>query len=226
MKRARLLIVDDHSLLREGLVSLINAQPDMAVVGQAEDGLEALTLARNLRPDLIVMDINMPISDGLEATHLIRAEIPDTAILILTVEEDDANLFEAIKDGAIGYVTKNITADGLLAGLRGALAVEAVLPPKLAKRVLAEFASMASQQPAREEPFSQLTLRERVVLEYLVVGASNKEISEGLSISLYTTKSHVRSILSKLQVASRLEAARIALKQGLVRGDPHDQDRR
>jgi DNA-binding NarL/FixJ family response regulator len=116
---ARILLVDDHELFREGLAGLINAQPDMAVVGQAGDGLEALTLARDLQPDLIVMDINMPICDGLEATRLIRADLPETRIIILTVHDEDEKLFEAIKAGANGYMLKDTNSAEFLQGVRG-----------------------------------------------------------------------------------------------------------
>ena len=140
MTRARILLADDHDLFREGLAGLINAQPDLEVAGQAGDGLEALTLARDLKPDLIVMDINMPICDGLEATRLIRSEWPDARIVILTVHDEDEKLFEAIKAGAQGYMLKSLHSADFLRGVRSALNGEAVLPPQLAARLLKEFA--------------------------------------------------------------------------------------
>lgn len=221
MNKSRIIIADDHDLFRDGLASLINAQPDLEVVGRAEDGLEVFSLARELEPDLIIMDINMPISDGLEATRLIRSELPDISILILTVHEEETKLFEAIKSGAIGYMLKNTQSDQFLSGIYSALDGEAVLPPVLARRVLEEFALMASRKAphAGEDTTPILTAREKEVLQLITAGATNKEISTQLSISLYTTKSHVRNILSKLQVASRKQAVQVALKEGIVRND-------
>jgi DNA-binding NarL/FixJ family response regulator len=215
----RLLLADDHDLFREGLTSLINAEPDLEVAGQAVDGLEALELARRLRPDLMVMDINMPLCDGLEATRLICAGWPEARILILSVHDEDQKLFEAIKSGAIGYVLKNTSAADFLRALRAALAGEAPLAPRLAGRLLDEFARLANQ-PASGKPSaapSPLTTREREVLELIAGGAADKEIAARLALSLHTVKTHVRSILSKLHAANRRQAADLAAREGWVR---------
>ncbi|MFO7541023.1 MAG: response regulator transcription factor [Chloroflexota bacterium] len=215
---ARILLVDDHELFREGLAGLINAQPDMAVVGQAGDGLEALTLARDLQPDLIVMDINMPICDGLEATRLIRADLPEILIIILTVHDEDEKLFEAIKAGANGYMLKDTNSADFLRGIRSGLAGEAALPPKLATSLLEEFSRLANQPTAGlpdDEP-ADLTPRELEVLNLIATGATNQEISDKLAISLHTTKSHVRNILGKLHAVNRRQAARLATRHGLL----------
>jgi len=215
MTRTRLLLADDHDLFREGLAGLINAQPDLEVVGQASDGLEALTLARDLHPDLIAMDINMPMCDGLEATRLIRAEWPEICILILTVHDEDEKLFEAIKAGASGYMLKNVGSADFLRGVRSILAGEAVLPPKLAARLVSEFARLANR-PAPESPPSgihDLTPRERETLNLIAAGATDKEIAAQLTLSLHTVKSHVRSILAKLHAANRRQAARLAARE-------------
>lgn len=218
MTRARILLADDHDLFREGLAGLINAQPELVVVGQAGDGLEAFTLARELRPDLIVMDIKMPVCDGLEATRLIRDEWPEARIVILTVHDEDEKLFEAIKAGAHGYMLKNMKSADFLSGVRRALAGEAALPPKLASRLIDEYARLV-KRPAPEPPPSEppdLTPREREVLDLIATGATNKEIAVELSLSLHTVKCHVRSILSKLHAANRRQAARLALQfQGM-----------
>jgi DNA-binding NarL/FixJ family response regulator len=214
---ARILLADDHELFREGLARLVDARSDFEVVGQANDGLEALTLARQLKPDLIVMDIRMPISDGLEATRLIHTALPEVRILMLTVQEDDDSLFEAIKAGASGYMLKNTDSEGFVRGINDVLSGEAVLPPRLATRLLQEFARLA-EGPAVEEEYD-LTPREREVLELVAGGATDKEIAAEFSLSVYTVKSHVRSILNKLHVANRREAAGLALKKGLVAGD-------
>jgi len=209
---ARVLIADDHDLFREGLAGLISAQADLDVVGQATDGLEALQLARDLRPDLIVIDIKMPICDGLEATRLIRAESPEARIVVLTVHDEDEKLYEAMRAGACGYILKDTTSTEFLAGIRGALAGEAALSPKLAARLLKEFARLARQAvpgaPAASS--SDLTPRERQVLGFVAAGATDKEISAQLSLSLHTVKTHVRSILSKLHAANRRQAVKLA----------------
>lgn len=226
MKKSRILIADDHDLFRDGVASMINAQPNLEVVGRAEDGLEVFSLARELEPDLIIMDVNMPISDGLEATRLIHNAYPQISILILTVHEEEEKLFEAIKAGAIGYMLKNSNSDDFLDGIRRAIDGEAVLPPMLARQLLEEFAILASRPKSTpdEDTMPLLTSREREVLELIMADATNKEISERLSISLYTTKSHVRNILSKLQVASRKQAARVALRDGLISNNTSSSD--
>ena len=215
MTRARILLADDHDLFREGLAGLIDAQPDLAVVGQGADGLEALALARDLRPDLIVIDIKMPVCDGLEATRLIRAEWPEARIVILTVHDEDAKLFEAIKAGASGYLLKDTNSADFLRGVRGALAGEAALPPKLAARLIDEFARLAklAVPDSSSTSSSDLTPREREVLNLIATGATDKDISAQLSLSLHTVKSHVRSILSKLHAANRRQAAKLAAQQ-------------
>ena len=215
--KTRILLADDHNLLREGLAGIISSQADMQVVGQAEDGLEAVVKARSLRPDLILMDIQMPGCDGLEATRLIKHELPDTIVVILTVRDDEDKLFEAIRSGAQGYLLKNIASAEMLEMLRGALRGEAAISPGLAGKMLAEFrrlSQLANGQVAEET--SDLTSREMQVLSLVAQGRSDKEIGERLSISLYTVKSHLRSILSKLQVSNRRQAAREAKRSGLV----------
>jgi DNA-binding NarL/FixJ family response regulator len=214
MSRARLILADDHDLFREGLAGLINAQPDLEVAGQAGDGLEALTLARDVKPDLIVMDINMPICDGLEATRLIRAEWPEARIVILTVHDEDEKLFEAIKAGAQGYMLKSLHSADFLRGVRSALSGEAVLPPQLAARLLTEFARLSAQPTTAlpesgGEPFG-LTAREQEVLDLIATGATDKDIAAQLALSLHTVKSHVRNILSKTHAINRRQAAKLA----------------
>jgi DNA-binding NarL/FixJ family response regulator len=217
MTRARILLADDHALFREGLAGLLNAQPDLEVVGQASDGLESLELARDLQPDLIVMDIKMPVCDGLEATRLIRAALPTVRMLMLTIHDEDEKLFEAIKAGASGYLLKNTTSADFLRGVRSVLAGEAALPPRLAARLLDEFARLARQPTPAAELDVDLTLREGEVLHLIAAGATDREIAAQLSLSLHTVKSHVRNILSKLHAVNRRQAARLAARQGLIR---------
>lgn len=215
---ARILIAEDHALFRHGLATLLNDQPDLDVVGQASDGLEAVQLARELNVDLVVMDINMPISDGLEATRLIHQILPDVKIMVLTINEKEKMLFEAIKAGAGGYMLKSADADEVLEGVRQMLAGQAVLPPQLAAQLLQEFGRMARQTPEPATPQQDfgLTDREMEVLQFIATGDTDKEIARKLDISPYTVKSHVRKILSKLHAANRWEAARRARKENLL----------
>ncbi len=223
MTGARILLADDHDLFRAGLAGLIEAQPDLEVVGQAEDGLEALSLARELKPDLIVMDIKMPVCDGLEATRLIRTEMPDARIVMLTVHDEDEKLFDAIKAGASGYILKDTNSTDFLHSLRRALAGDAVLPPKLAVRLLAEFVRLAQHETpiAQPDSGSDLTPREHEVLNLIASGATDKEIAAQLSLSLHTVKSHVHSILSKLHAINRRHAANLAGQQGRTKPTRH-----
>ena len=216
MTRARILLADDHDLFREGLAGLINAQADLEVAGQAGDGLEALALACDLKPELIIMDINMPICDGLEATRLIRAEWAEACIVMLTVHDEDEKLFEAIKSGAQGYMLKSLHSAEFLRGVRSALNGEAVLPPKLAGHLLTEFARLA-QRPAgvvaSPAEADVLTAREQEVLDLIATGATDKVIAEKLSLSLHTVKSHVRNILSKTHAVNRRHAAKLITRK-------------
>ena len=217
MKKTTVLLADDHDLFREGLAGIIDAQPDMEVVGEASDGLEAIVKASQLSPDLILMDIQMPGCDGLEATRKIKKELPDTTIVVLTVRDENEKLFEAVKNGAQGYLLKNIRSRDMLEMLRAALRGEAAISPRLAGRMLEEFRRLSHLAPAEaDEELISLTPREQEVLSLVATGASDKEISVALVISLHTVKSHMRNILSKLQVNSRREAARLAKHKGLL----------
>lgn len=219
--RARILLADDHELFREGLAGLINAQPDLEVVAEAGDGLEALTLARKLQPDLVVMDIKMPICDGLEATRLIRAEVTTARIVMLTVHDEDTKLFEAVKAGAHGYMLKNTNATRFLQGIHDALAGEAVLPPKLAAGLLDEFSRLSkrvSASPAGEDA-PVLSPREQELLNLIATDASDKEIAATMSISVHTVKSHVRNILAKFHAVNRHHAVELAAQRGLLNLD-------
>lgn len=223
MSRRRLILADDHELFRAGLAGLIDGQPDLTVMGQAGDGFEALQLARQLRPDLIVMDITMPVCNGLEATRLIRGTpgLADVRIVMLTIHDEDEKLFEAIKAGANGYLLKNTNSVDFLRGVRAALAGEAILPPKLAMRLMDEFSRMATRPRQDDAPMGDtegeaLTGREREVLERVAANASDREIAEQLSLSIHTVKSHIRNILAKLHAANRHAAVNQARRQGLM----------
>lgn len=216
MEQVRVLLADDHALFREGLAGIIRAQPEMQVVGEANDGLEAFVKAQELKPDLILMDVQMPGMDGIEAVKQIKQILPDTIIVMLTVRGDDDMLFEALKNGAQGYLLKEIRSQALLEMLRGALHGEAAISPNLAGRVLSEFRRLSKGGVQEKEDDSGLTEREQQVLVEASKGATDKEIAAALNISLNTVKTHIRNILSKLHVSTRREATRAAKVKGIL----------
>jgi DNA-binding NarL/FixJ family response regulator len=217
--RIRVLLVDDHALFREGLASLLSSQPDIEVVGEAEDGLEALVMAQELQPDIILMDVTMPGCDGLEATRLIKEAVPDVKIVMLTVHDDDDRLFEAIRSGAVGYLLKSTASEALMPKLRGVMRGEAAISGATAVRILEEFRWLAKRTPffSQEEETPALTAREKEVLRLAAAGVMDKEIAAELSISINTVKTHMRNILSKLHATSRHQAAAYAVQEGLIR---------
>lgn len=216
MGRVRVLLVDDHALFREGLAGIISAQPDMQVVGEANDGLEAFVKAQELKPDLILMDVQMPGMDGLEAARQIKQVLPETIIVMLTVRDDDDKLFEALKNGAQGYLLKEIRSPIMLEMLRGALHGEAALSPDMAGRVLSEFRRLSKGASIEKETSDGLTEREQQVLIQVSQGASDKEIAAALNISVNTVKTHMRNILAKLHVRTRRDAAKAAQAKGVL----------
>ncbi|MBK6431238.1 MAG: response regulator transcription factor [Anaerolineae bacterium] len=220
MSRYRVLLADDHALFREGLAGIITSQPDMDVVGEASDGLEAVVMAQELKPDLVLMDVQMPTLDGIEAARQIKEMVAHATIVMLTVRDDDEKLFEALKSGAQGYLLKDIHSKDMLAMLRGALRGEAALSPRMAGRVLKEFRRLGSRVPvfsaADDDELVELTRRELETLTIAARGVSDKEIAEELCISIHTVKSHMRTILSKLHVNTRRQAARVAKSKGLL----------
>jgi two-component system NarL family response regulator len=226
----RVMVVDDHDLFRDGIVSVIRSQPDMDVVGEAGDGLEALVMAQSLRPDVILMDINMPGTDGLEATQQIAQKLPDCKIVMLTVRDEDERIFEAIRNGAQGYLLKTIRAHQLMEMIRAVARGEAAMTPSIAARVMAEFRRQSSggaappsnasdPATASRSEFADLTWREQDVLRLITEGRTDKEIAASLDISLYTVKSHVRNILAKLHVNNRREAAQLSHRKGSQRSN-------
>ncbi len=215
MGPVRILLVDDHVLFRKGMARLLDSQPDLEVVGEAEDGLEAVRLARRLKPDLILMDIHMPGCDGHEATRRIIDEWPDAQIVMLTVAEDDQDLFTAIRNGAIGYLVKKIEPDSLFARLRGIAQGEAPISRVMANRILREFARMGTEGVSTDTSRS-LTPREKQVLHLVTKGMTNKEIGANLHIAENTVKNHLRNILEKLHLQNRAQAAAYAVREGLV----------
>jgi DNA-binding NarL/FixJ family response regulator len=218
MAKIRVLLTDDHQLFREGMANILNSQPDFEVIGEASDGLEALIKARELQPDLILMDIGMPGCNGVEATQMIKEENPEVTIVMLTVRDEDEKLFDAIRCGAQGYLLKSIRSRELVNLLRGAMEGEAAITPALGGRMLEEFRRLSqhSKFAPEDEETVTLTRREKEVLCLVAEGASDQDIAESLSISIHTVKTHMRNILSKLHIGRRHEAALFALREGLI----------
>jgi len=210
----RVLIADDHALFRDGLRSLLEAQ-GIEVIAEARNGREAIELARVHKPDVVLMDLSMPEMGGLEATRLLTAELPEIRVVVLTASEDDADLFEAVKSGAQGYLPKDLEASQLFALLAGVTRGEPALTPGLARKVLGAFAQAnESRPPSRGDT---LTERERAVLELLVAGVtSNRELAERLFVSENTIKYHLRHILDKLHVQNRAQVIAYAVRHGWI----------
>jgi DNA-binding NarL/FixJ family response regulator len=216
MKPIRVLLVDDHALFRKGLASLLAREKGFHVVGEAQNGAEALSKAKDLKPDIVLMDIYMPGGDGLEATRRIREALPSSKVVILTVSEDDKNLFEAIKSGAHGYLLKKIELGDLFEMLRGVSRGEAPISRATAAKILKEFAEQARR--GREEPAEEkLSPKERDVLELVTRGLTNKEIGNKLRSAENTVKNHLKNILDKLHVENRVQAAAFALQHELAK---------
>jgi DNA-binding NarL/FixJ family response regulator len=209
----RILIADDHPLFRDGLRSLLQAQGH-EVLGEAHNGREAVELARTLRPEVVLMDVSMPEMDGIGATRLITAEMPDVKVVILTASDQDETLFDAIKAGAQGYLQKNLEAEEFFALLDRATLGEPVLTPLLARKLLQEFARPSGGPKVADEVPDALTAREREVLELMVEGViSNRKLARRLDVSENTVKFHVRNILDKLRLHNRAEVVGYALRK-------------
>lgn len=215
----RILLVDDHVLFRKGVAALLAARPEIQVVGEASDGLEAIAVAREQLPDVILMDIAMPGCDGLEATRRIKREMPHIRIVILTVSDDDLHLFEAIKGGAQGYLLKDLEPYQLYDLLESVSRGETPLSGTIATKILKEFTRPTQPFAQAEEIIEKLTAREEKILQLVAEGLTNKEIATALVISENTVKIHLHNILEKLHLQNRIQAAVYAVRQGLV-----DQD--
>ncbi|NTV61993.1 MAG: response regulator transcription factor [Oscillochloris sp.] len=210
----RLLIADDHGLVRKGIRALLAREPTITVVGEASDGQAAVEAAAALRPAVILMDLAMPVLDGIEAIRLISARQPEVRILVLTSFTTDDKVFPALKAGALGYLLKDSEPDALIQAIHQVARGESSLHPAIARKVLQELAHPA--QPARPPTPDPLTEREVEVLRLIAQGLNNKEIAERLVVTEKTARTHVSNILHKLQLASRTQATLYALREGLA----------
>jgi len=212
----RVLVADDHSLFRDGIISLLEAA-GFEIAGQVGDGQAAVEAALRLRPDLILLDISMPEMSGLEALRMIKAQLPETQVVMLTVSDNDDDLFQAIKAGAQGYLLKSLNASEFLEMIAGLEHGEAAITRRTAARLFEGYADLSHP---RHEPLNSLTKRESDILILVAEGYSNKAIAGELSLSLNTIKYHMRNILQKLGVQNRTEAATHAMRTGLLQSDP------
>lgn len=215
----RLLIVDDHNLFRQGLARILADYEQLHVVGQGANGQDALALVEQLQPDVVLMDVNMPVLSGPDAVRELRVQHPGLPVVMLTVSERDEDLFDAIRAGARGYLLKNVGAAELIDALQRVHAGEAILAPPMAVRLLEEFRTLAEQAPREPTttPVEGLSERELDVLRLVAQGLSNREIADALGLSEHTVKTHLANILDKLHLRSRAHAAAYAVQAGLVR---------
>jgi two-component system nitrate/nitrite response regulator NarL len=220
----RILLVDDQPLFRRALATLIGDQPHLTIVGEAENGLHALEMARELKPNLVLMDIEMPVMTGVEATRRIRDELPNVKVVILTVSEADDPLFDAIRFGAHGYLLKDLRPEQLYEMIRAVMRNETVLSPAIAGRLMREFreGSGGKRVVSPEQDGPSLTQREIQIMQLVSKGLSNKEIGGRLSITEGTVKNHVHNALEKLQLENRIQAAAYVVRHGI--GSRMDED--
>ncbi|HEU5156232.1 MAG TPA: response regulator transcription factor [Streptosporangiaceae bacterium] len=214
----RVLIVDDHALFRRGLEMVLEEQGDIEVVGEGSDGNEAVEKAGDLLPDVVLMDIRMPRRGGIEACTAIKSAVPSAKIVMLTISDEEEDLFEAIKAGASGYLLKEISIDEVPQAVRAVQGGQSLISPSMASKLITEFAALAKRSAERQQqvPAPKLTDREMEVLRLVAKGLGNREIARELFISENTVKNHVRNILEKLQLHSRMEAVVYAVREKLL----------
>jgi DNA-binding NarL/FixJ family response regulator len=213
----RVLIVDDHALFRRGLQMVLEQEPDIDVVGEAEDGVQALARATETAPDIVLLDVRMPGGGGIDACATIKAAVPSCKIIILTISDEEADLYEAVKAGATGYLLKEISIDEVASGIRAVHGGQSLISPAMASKLLHEFRALVERGDGREQlPAPRLTEREMDVLRLVAKGMNNRDIARQLFISENTVKNHVRNILEKLQLHSRMEAVVYAVREKLL----------
>jgi two-component system NarL family response regulator len=213
----RVLIVDDHALFRRGLQMVLAQEEDIEVVGEAADGTEAVAMAVEGAPDIVLMDVRMPRRGGIDATSTIKQSVPSAKIVMLTISDEEADLYDAIKAGAMGYLLKEISIDEVATAIRAVHGGQSLISPSMASKLLTEFASMIKKSDDRPQiPAPKLTEREMEVLRLVAKGMANRDIAKHLYISENTVKNHIRNILEKLQLHSRMEAVVYAVREKLL----------
>jgi DNA-binding NarL/FixJ family response regulator len=216
-ERIRVLVADDHALYRRGLEMVLSAEPDIEIVGEAGDGSEAITKAEELLPDVVLLDIRMPRRSGIEACTAIKDVVPSTKIVILTISDEESDLFRAVRAGANGYLLKDVPGEEIADGIRAVVGGQSLISPSMASALLTEFAALSRRQETRSQvPLPRLTERELEVLRLVARGLGNREIAAQLFISENTVKNHVRNILEKLQLHSRMEAVVYAVREKIL----------
>ena len=215
--RIRVLIADDHALFRRGLIMVLEAEPDIEVVAEAQDGTEVIGKAEEFVPDVLLMDVRMPKLNGIEAARAIRESVPSAKIVMLTVSDEEDDLFDAIKAGANGYLLKEISIEEVADAIRAVVQGQSLISPSMASKLLNEFNTLVKRAEEKQQfPAPRLTDRELEVLKLVAQGMSNREIAEHLYISENTVKNHVRNILEKLHLHSRMEAVVYAVRQNIL----------
>lgn len=221
MERIKVLIADDHRVVREGLSAILKTKENIEVVGEAQNGQEAVEKARTLVPDVILMDVSMPRMGGVEATRVIKRELPHIGIMALTMYEEQQYIFDLVRAGATGYLLKDTDSSQIVKGIQSIFRGESLIHPSVASKILAEF-SLLAQKKGKKPSWVEhdLTEREITVLRLVADGKTNKEIANALDLSEKTVKNHVRNIFHKLQVYDRTQAAILAIRKGLIELDP------
>jgi len=213
----RVLIADDHELFRRGLRMVLEDEPDIEVIGEVGDGRAALQIARDEVPDVVVMDVRMPLMSGIDAARQMKEDAPNIKVLMLTISDDEDDLYQAIKAGANGYLLKEISIDEIGNAVRSVWGGQSLISPSMASKLLNEFASMIKKEEEKQQvPAPRLTPREMEVLTHVAQGKNNREIAKSLFISENTVKNHVRNILEKLHLHSRMEAVVYAVREKLL----------
>jgi len=216
-ERLRVMVADDHALFRRGLQMVLEAEPDIDLVGEASDGVEAVERSQELMPDVILMDVRMPKRSGIEAASQIKDLLPHVKILMLTISDEEADLYDAIKAGASGYLLKEIPIEEVADAIRSVWAGQSRISPSMASKLLNEFAAMSKATGDRSQiPAPRLTDREMEVLRLVAKGMNNRDIAKDLYISENTVKNHIRNILEKLHLHSRMEAVVYAVREKLL----------
>lgn len=213
----RILIADDQALFREGLKTLLTTQPDFLLVGEAGNGEEALKLSVQTHPDIVLMDLRMPILDGVNATRRMSSQLPGSKVIVLTTFDDDETVFDGLRAGAVGYLLKDVSSEKLFEAIRAAAKGEYFLQPSITTKVITEFTRISHPSPADVTPLPEpLTARELDIIRLVATGASNKEIAEKLVIAEGTVKNHITSILGKMNVKDRMNAVIKGRELGLL----------